>query len=259
MARDRIKIGVTDSGFGGLSVLSELSNIIPEADYVYYGDLLNAPYGSKPPEQIYQFMDEICNFFLGQGVNAIVLACNTATSVSVDKLRKKYPVPIFGMEPAIKPAVLENPDQKVAVLATPLTLREEKFMRLEKSLAAHTILKPVPCDGLATIIDKGNLEEARHYLKPILEKLSEEKVEILVLGCTHYVLIKSLFYEWNANVKLYDGNKGTANHVRRTLTPLPNEGESKLDLFLNGGTEEDFEIAYKYLNTENTTERNYVK
>lgn len=259
MPKERIKIGVTDSGFGGLSVLSELSNTIPEADFIYYGDLLNAPYGNKPPEQIYSFIDEICKFFLGQGVNAIVLACNTATSVSVDKLRKKYPVPIFGMEPAIKPAVLENPDQKIAVLATPLTLREEKFMRLEKSLAVHTILTPVPCDGLATIIDKGNLEEARDYLKPILQNLTEEKVEILVLGCTHYVLIKSLFYEWNPNVKLYDGNKGTANHVRRTLTPLPNDGESKLDLFLNGGTEENFEIAYKYLNTENTTERNYVK
>lgn len=259
MARERIKIGVTDSGFGGLSVLSELSNTIPEADYIYYGDLQNAPYGSKPPEQIYSFIDEICKFFMGQGVNAIVLACNTATSVSVDKLRKKYPVPIFGMEPAIKPAVLENPDQKIAVLATPLTLREEKFMRLEKSLEAHTILNSVPCDGLATIIDKGDLEAARDYLKPILQKLTEEKVEILVLGCTHYVLVKSIFYDWNPNVRLYDGNKGTANHVRRTLIPLPIDGESKLDLFLNGGKEEDFEIAYKYLNTENTTERNYVK
>ena len=259
MARERIKIGVTDSGFGGLSVLSELSNCIPEADYIYYGDLLNAPYGSKPPELIYSYIDEICNFFMGHGVSAIVLACNTATSVSVDKLRKKYPVPIFGMEPAIKPAVLENQDQKIAVLATPLTFREEKFMRLGDALEAHTILKPVSCEGLATIIDTGNIEKARDYLKPILKNLEEEKIEILVLGCTHYVLIKSLFYDWNPNVKLYDGNKGTANHVKRTLIPLPMEGESKLDLFLNGGKEEDFEIAYNYLNTENTTERNYVK
>ena len=259
MARERIKIGVTDSGFGGLSVLSELSNTIPEADYIYYGDLLNAPYGNKPPEQVYGFLDEISQFFLGRGVSAIVVACNTATSVAINKLRKKYSVPIFGMEPAIKPAALENPDQTIAVLATPLTLKEEKFMSLGKSLEKHATLKPIPCDGLATIIDTGDIEKAREYLQPIFKNLEEEKIDLVVLGCTHYVLVKSLFYDWNKNVKLYDGNKGTANHVRRTIIPLPIEGECKLDLFLNGGREEDFEIAYNYLNNQNTNERNYVK
>lgn len=259
MSNSRIKIGVTDSGFGGLSVLSELSNIIPEADFIYYGDLLNSPYGNKPPEDVYNFIDEICQFFIAKDVSAIVVACNTATSVAIHKLRKKYHLPIFGMEPAIKPAVLENPDQKIAVLATPLTLKEEKFMRLGEALAAHTILKPIACDGLATIIDSGDLTKAKEYLEPIFKNLEEEKINIIVLGCTHYVLIKSLFYEWNKNVKLYDGNRGTANHVRRIVTPLPQNGESKLDLFLNGGTEEDFELAFKYLNNQTQTERNYVK
>jgi glutamate racemase len=179
--------------------------------------------------------------------------------VAVSQLRKKYHIPIFGMEPALKPAVLENPDQKIAVLATPLTLREEKFMRLGTSLEAHAVLKSVPCDGLATIIDTGDIDKAREYLQPILKNLEEEKIDILVLGCTHYVLVKSIFYDWNPNVKLYDGNQGTANQVKRILIPLPIEGDSKLDLFLNGGKEEDFENAYNYLNMENTTERNYVK
>ena len=259
MSDTRVKIGVTDSGFGGLSVLSELSNVIPEADFIYYGDLLNSPYGNKSPDQVYTFIDEICRFFISKEVSAIVVACNTATSVAIHKLRKKYHIPIFGMEPAIKPAVLENPDQKIAVLATPLTLKDEKFMRLGEALEAHTILKPIPCDGLATIIDSGDMDAARKYLQPIFKDLEEDKINNIVLGCTHYVLIKSLFYEWNPNIKLYDGNRGTANHVRRIITPLPNEGESKLDLFLNGGTEADFELAYNYLNNETTTERNYVK
>jgi glutamate racemase len=253
------KIGVMDSGFGGLSVLNELTKQIPNADYFYYGDLKNSPYGSKEPDQVYNFCEEICDFFLSKEVNGIVIACNTATSVAIEKLRKKLSIPIFGMEPAIKPAVLENPNENIAVLATPLTLNEKKFLDLEKKLQAETNLKLFSCDGLASLIDKRDTVALDEYLEPIFNTLDSESIKTIVLGCTHYVHIKNLFFKKNPNYKIYDGNEGTVRQVARNLISIPMDRESKLDIFLNGGSESDFETAYFYLNQTNQSEQDYVK
>ena len=248
-----------DSGFGGLSVLNELSKKIPSADLVYYGDLANSPYGEKSKDNVIFYVDEICKFFLSKEVDAILLACNTATSVSVDSIRKKYSIPIFGMEPAIKPAILENPNEIIAVLATPLTLKEKKFLELGKNLEQENRIYSISCAGLSKLIDEANFNEIEIYLKPILEDLQTRKINTLVLGCTHYVLIKNLFLNHNPYFKIYDGNKGTANHIEKTLIPLPIEREASLDIFLNGGSDKDFEIAYTYLNNHLHNEENYVK
>lgn len=131
MGQSRLKIGVLDSGLGGLSVLPGLSSAF-SSELFYYGDLANSPFGPKPTEVVLALTDTICKFLIEkQGVESILIACNTATSASVEFLREKYHIPIFGMEPAIKPAVRDNP-KKVALLATSLTLREAKFDRLKK-------------------------------------------------------------------------------------------------------------------------------
>ena len=259
MSARSIKIGVMDSGLGGLSVLNELTNLIPTAEYIYYGDLKNSPYGNKSPQVIFKFVEEICNFFMGQDVSAIVVACNTATSVAISELRKKFPIQIFGMEPAIKPALLENPNEKIALLATPLTLKEEKYLNLEKSLDAVNRIIPIACDGLATLIDKADFTAIEEYLKPIIEDINKESIRTIVLGCTHYVLIKSIFYQLKNNIHIYDGNKGTANHVSKSLITFPYQIDTRLDIFLNGGTDLDFEIAYSYLNQFQNGDTNYVK
>ncbi len=259
MNKNFLKIGVMDSGLGGLSVLNELSKKIPSADLVYYGDLANSPYGEKNKDEVISYVDEICKFFLTKNVEAILLACNTATSVAVDLVRKKYSIPIFGMEPAIKPAILENPNEQIAVLATPLTLKEKKFLELGKILEQENQIYSISCKGLSKLIDHANFYEIEIYLKPILEDLKIRKINTIVLGCTHYVLIKNLFLNYNPYFKIYDGNKGTVNHIEKTLIPLPIEREASLDIFLNGGTEKDFEIAYTYLNNHLHNEGNYVK
>lgn len=255
-----------DSGFGGLSVLNELTEVIPEADYIYYGDLANSPYGTKEPDTVIRFCDEICQFFLQEEVSAIVLACNSATSVAAEFLRKKYPVPIFGMEPAIKPAITENPGKRIAVLATSLTLKEKKFQALCRQLNStddvfheDSLIKPVGCDGLATLIDKGDIAGSAWFLSPILSSLKEEGINTLVLGCTHYILIKPLFYDHDLEIKLYDGNRGTANHVRKNVVILPSDRDSKVELYLNGGTEDDFNLAYHYLSMGKDERKTYVK
>ncbi|MCE9500187.1 MAG: glutamate racemase [Leptospira sp.] len=244
------RIGLIDSGMGGLSVLKDISISLGDSEYVYYGDLHNSPYGGKTPEQVIKFTTEAVEYLLTLEVNAVLVACNTATSVSIKTLREKYPIPIFGMEPAIKPALLENPGKRIAVLATPLTLKEEKLNMLEKSLNAEELIIRVECEGLATLIDKGEMKQAEEFLKPKLESIISDGVDIIVLGCTHYVFLKRFINIFYPKLKVYDGNSGTVAHIKSSLQIEGDpESESKLDLYFNGGSEIDFDIAQKYLNS----------
>ncbi|MEM7184050.1 MAG: glutamate racemase [Spirochaetota bacterium] len=256
-----LKIGVMDSGLGGLSLLQELSEIMPSNHYLYYGDIANSPYGSKTKEEVRYLTQVVCEFFMREGVHAIILACNTATSVSAEKLRQKYTVPIFGVEPALKPALELQPSDKVAVLVTPLTAKEKKYELLQNSLASKNLLTTIPCKGLATLIDRGNPKEIEDYLQPILLHLEQSKIRRIVLGCTHYVLVKEQIANLYPQAKLFDGNEGTARHVYKTLGYQGmTDSQVQLDLFLNGGTEKDFELAHSYLNnTERKGEIRYVK
>ena len=252
-------IGVMDSGFGGLSVLSELAREYPSADYIYYGDLLNSPYGEKNKDRVLKLTEDVIQYFIHEKVDGILIACNTATSAAALELRSRYSLPIFGMEPAIKPAILENKEKKIAVFATGLTLKEEKFSRLEKSLGAGNVIIPIACDGLAGLIDREDIVSCNEFLSPILEDLSERGVNIFVLGCTHYLLIRQLFYSKDKNVILYDGNQGTINHIGQSLSlPTNLDRETRIDLVLNGGGEEDFQIAYRFLNSNPREDKRYV-
>ncbi|MDX1961488.1 MAG: glutamate racemase [Leptospiraceae bacterium] len=258
MKKSRFVIGVMDSGMGGISVLNELATEVSSCDYIYFGDLANSPYGNKDREQVLKFVENSISFMTEKGANAVVLACNTATSAAVAHIRANHSFPIFGMEPAIKPAIEENPNEKVAVLATSLTLKEEKFSTLGKTLNAGEKLFPINCDGLATLVDREDIAGAREFLLPIFENLEKEQIQTIVLGCTHYVLLKPIILEWNKNVKIYDGNTGTTRHVKSSLGVSSEDRESRIDIFLNGGTEYDLEIATRYLNL-NPKEERYVK
>ena len=136
-------IGVFDSGLGGISVLKELRSLMPQEDYLYYGDSSFAPYGVKTKEEITKRCRSICAFFISQGVKAVVIACNTATSACVKELRTLYPdLPIVGMEPALKPAVDGRHQQHVLVLATQFTLKEKKFEQLMSRFNGKILILP---------------------------------------------------------------------------------------------------------------------
>ena len=131
MSTDNRPIGVLDSGLGGISVLRELVKLMPGEDFIYYGDSANAPYGTRTPEEVIDLTKKDVEFLLERGAKAIVVACNTATSAGIQILRERYTdIPVIGIEPALKPAVLSKQNPKVLVMATPMTLREEKFHHL---------------------------------------------------------------------------------------------------------------------------------
>lgn len=214
-------IGVFDSGVGGISVLRELVKIMPEEDYVYFGDSLNAPYGTKDLEEVRELTIRNVEYLMELGAKSVVVACNTATSAAVAILRKKYPnLPLVGIEPAIKPAAVENPGARIVVMATPMTLRQEKFQKLMARYEDQIQIVPLPCPGLMEFIERGDLEgdDLRKYLTELFWSVNHEPVDGVVLGCTHYPFARKLIQEsLGRNVTIYDGGPGTAREMKRRL------------------------------------------
>lgn len=232
MQRNRLPIGVFDSGVGGVSVLRELVRLMPGESYIYLGDSKNAPYGTKSHEEILHHASECADYLVGRNIKALVVACNTATSVCIEPLRKRYPdMPIVGIEPAIKPALECADNSTVAVMATPLTLKEDKFLRLVESSGAGERIVPLPCPGLMEIVEKGlsDKTEAYKYLEELFKGMPVP--DAIVLGCTHYPFLKAILKSILPSVRIYDGGEGTAKQLKRLLDA---GGISNPDL--SGGT-----------------------
>ena len=210
------KIGVFDSGIGGVTVLKEIVKILPNEDYICYSDSKNNPYGDKSDNEIISLCDNIVKFFIHQNCKAIVIACNTASAKSVQFLRRKYPNIIFiAIEPAYKMVHDYSYNSKTLVMATKGTIESEKFNLLYHKYDNHkTIL--LPCIGLADIIEDGKTTEIRKYLRTHLEKY-KGNVETVVLGCTHYPLIQNLIEDVLGQVTFYNGAPYLAMHLKDVL------------------------------------------
>lgn len=214
-------IGVFDSGVGGISVLKELVKQMPDEDYLYFGDSVNAPYGTKPLAHIRELTFRNIEMLLNKGAKAIAIACNTATSAAVADLRRMYPeLPLVGIEPAIKPAVLYKEGSRIIVMATPMTLRLEKFKRLVGTYKDKAEIIPLPCPGLMEFVESGNLfgDDLHRYLTELFWSVDNEKIDSIVLGCTHYPFVKAAIKKVvGEETAIFDGGEGTAREMKRRL------------------------------------------
>ncbi|MBS7527135.1 glutamate racemase [Fusibacter paucivorans] len=214
------RIGIFDSGLGGLSVMAAIHQLMPNESLLYYGDSKNAPYGIKTKEAVYDRSKEICDLFIAEGCKAIVIACNTATSAAVTKLREVMPVPIIGMEPAIRPA-LRMTKGKVLVLATAMTLKEDKFNLLVQDMSAESRILRWPAPDLVTLVenDFDNENLVTEAVSKCFASLKDtEKPDAVVLGCTHFVFLKrEIETYFNHEAVVIDGNFGTAQQLKRQL------------------------------------------
>lgn len=226
-------VGVFDSGVGGISVLAELRRILPKEDFIFFGDTAHAPYGTKPPEEVLGYVRGVMEHLLDQGVKAVVIACNTATSVAAAELRAQYDLPIIGIEPALKPAHELRHGGKILVLATPVTLKLEKFARLMERYGEGAC--PLPCPGLMDLVEKEAFEDAKRYLQELFSPFSMDEVDAVVLGCTHYSFLRPVLSQiLPAHIPVLDGNQGTARQMARVLadrglTNLTGEGSVRLE------------------------------
>jgi glutamate racemase len=218
----KLKIGFFDSGFGGITVLYEALKQLPEEDYIYYGDTINAPYGVKPKDIVRKYILEAVDFIIKQEVNAIVVACNTATSIAIEELRSKYNIPIIGMEPAVKPATeisfLKN--KRVLVTATPLTIKEEKLKNLIDKLDNEARVDLLALPKLVEFAEALEFNEnvVMPYLKKEFSVYDMEQYGTIVLGCTHFPYYRNIFKKLAPkNVDIVDGNQGTINNLKRII------------------------------------------
>lgn len=217
----RAPVAVFDSGLGGISVLRELVRTLPRENYLYFGDSLHAPYGTKTPQEVVDLSLQAADRLLSQGAKALVVACNTATSAAIRTLRKTYPeLAIVGTEPAIKPAVERHPGGRVLMLATAMTVQEEKFQRLKAQYDDQAQIIPIACSGLMEYVEQGVLRgaEVEGYLLDKLEPYLKVPIDAVVLGCTHYPFLRGAIRRIvGRRPEIIDGSIGIARQLERRL------------------------------------------
>ncbi len=216
-----MKIGVFDSGKGGTTVLEAIKRILPEEEYYYIADSKNCPYGNKTKSELLQITSEIVDELKGWGAEIVVIACNTATTNCIEDLRKKYPELRFvGVEPAIKLAT-NTGARKILVMATPGTIESERtVVLLNRNKKSGQEIELLPCPGLAEAIE--NSDDIQKTLENVLKKVLAQanKYDCVVLGCTHYPLIKDKIQRFFPNALMLDGGDGTAMQVKRLVENL---------------------------------------
>lgn len=249
-----IKIGFFDSGIGGISVMTYAREKIPSADYIYYADTDHVPYGLKTREEIISYSDDAVRYLIQNGASAVVIACNTATSMAVEELRRKYDIPIIGMEPAVKPAARFHPGEKILVCATPVTIAGEKLHSLIDHYFTDSdttpTLKPLP--GLVTFAEQAifDTDTICAYLADNID--NKEQYSAVVLGCTHFPYFRDSFRKFfGSHIDLIDGTVGTVNRLMAVLDELgyKENGISGTVTYVRSGREitEDAELRYFHL------------
>lgn len=252
-----LPIGFVDSGLGGLSVLREAVRVMPNEDFIYFGDSANAPYGTKEQEVIRELTFHAVDRLLDYGIKGLAVACNTATSAAVRPLRNRYPeLPIVGIEPAIKPAVMNNHGGRILVMATPMTIKQNKYHKLLEQYEAGAEIVSVPCEGLMEFVEEGNIDsdELDTYFDIHLTPYLTENTETIVLGCTHYPFLKHHIRSFlkGRNIALIDGSLGTSLELKRRLEEkgLLKDTENPGSVVIQNSSpnSEMIELSYRLLN-----------
>lgn len=244
---------VFDSGVGGISVLRQLRKRMPDEKFLYFGDSANAPYGSRPTEQVRKLtLDAVAALTARYPIKAIVVACNTATAAAIEALRASYAgCIVVGIEPALKLAADHHPTGHIGVMATEVTLREEKFDHLAHRFDKDCVIDKIPAPGLVERIEAGEGDSAatlcylRELLRPYIGKL-----DALVLGCTHYPFVKhNIQAVLGPRTEVVHGGEGTARETERRLAKagLLHEGKGETLLLSSAAGSEAIALARKLL------------
>ena len=239
---EQLPVGVFDSGLGGLSVLAEIRQLLPNESLVYVAASAHVPYGEKTAEQIIERSILLSGFLLDQGAKALVVACNTATAAAIKVLRERWPgLIVVGMEPAVKPAAERSVNGKIGVLATTGTLRSAKFAALLARYSAQVQVFTQPCPGLVERIEAGELHSraTRELLAGYVQPLLDSGCDSLILGCTHYPFIKPLLAEMvGEQIAIIDTGAAVARRLHQLLgeAGLLAETRSNADVFYTTGS-----------------------
>ncbi len=247
-----LPVGFMDSGVGGLAVLKTAVEALPHEDFLFYGDIGNAPYGSRGDEEIRALALGAAAHLVNQGVKALVVACNTATSAAIEEIRARYAeIPVLGMEPAIKPACEALPGGRIAVMATPAALRMRRFQDRLGHFSTSAEIIPVPCPGLSRLIEERGPESraTQDYLKELFKTYLSDGVDGVVVGCTHYIYVEKLIRRLAGTDQLFNGAQGTVRHLEHRLASLGllrGEGGGQVTLQATEGSEAELPLFHRF-------------
>ncbi|MBW7475384.1 glutamate racemase [Paenibacillus oenotherae] len=235
-------IGFFDSGIGGLTVMADSIRKLPTQDFVYIADRLNVPYGTKSKDEVKTYIIETTDLIIQEGIDALVIACNTATSIAVAELRERYSIPVIGMEPAVKPAVEMNRETglRVLVFATPLTLKQPKYYALVSRVDDLNIVDSLPLPELVNYCEslQFDREIMSDYFREKLSAYDLSRYGMVVLGCTHYSFYRDILREvLPPHIGIIDGNMGTVRRLQAMLYRIgiaDGDGSGQVKLMCSG-------------------------
>lgn len=214
-------VGFFDSGMGGISTLRALVKTLPNENYLYLGDSIHAPYGSRTEDDIRALTIQNVDKLIEQGCKAIVIACNTATAAAVKQIREKYPdIPIIGLEPALKPAVLSKPHPRVVVMATPYTLKSEKYQKLKEKYEDQAEIISLPCPHIVSYVEKLELDspELEAHIRSYFAPYMDRPIDGIVLGCTHFPFVtRTIRKVVGPGPEFFDSGIGVGKQVQKML------------------------------------------
>ncbi len=215
-----MKIGVFDSGVGAIPIINAIQKELPELEIIYKDDREHLPYGNREIQEIHGLVRPIFQQFIDEGCQAIVIACNTVTTNLIKQLRREFPVPMVGMEPAVKTAAQATKTGKIAVFATPRTLSSERYADLKRNYAQGVEILEPDCSQWSQMIESNNLN--RNKIANTIEKMCQKGVDEIVLGCTHYHWIEYLIDSVSAGrAQVIQPTKPVVNQLKRALEQLP--------------------------------------
>ncbi len=246
-----MKIGMFDSGIGGLTILHTAIRMLPQEAYFYYADTDHVPYGTKSVEEIQTYSDAAVGFLEGLGCDAVVIACNTATSAAAAYLREKYSIPVIGIEPAVKPAVEKGGNRRILVIATPLTTREKKLHDLVARVDNRHMVDLLALPELVAFAEHGEFDSPAvyDYLKTALREIDPAQYETLVFGCTHFNhFAKALKEIMGPDIHMIDGSIGTIRHLQYRMKEAGKTSEEQFSVafYQSGRKVEDAETLAFY-------------
>jgi glutamate racemase len=247
-------IGILDSGVGGLTVLSAIVKELPHESIIYIGDSQNTPYGKKTEEEIYHLSKRLIEFLLKKEVKLIVIACNTITVSCLERLRTDYPdIPIVGTVPVIKTAAAVSKNKRISILSTTRTAQSDYQKHLIEEFANDCVVFNNGTDALVPLIEQGKVEseEMADALKKVLSQFSNEDIDVLALGCTHFPFLEKQMQEFlGPSVQLLDSGGAIARQVKRVLEhndSFAAEGDGKIEIYTTGNKEISKKLAQKIL------------
>ncbi|MBI3601448.1 MAG: glutamate racemase [Candidatus Omnitrophica bacterium] len=258
-------IGVFDSGLGGLTVVKELLAVLPDENIVYFGDTARVPYGTKSRETIIRYSREIVGVLLKYKVKMVVVACNTASSLALDVLKKECPVPVVGViDPGAKKAALSTKSKKVGIIATSSTIKSGQYARRLKVFEPRVRVMSQPCPLFVPLVEEGWLANdiTRRVAHEYLDELKKAGVDTLILGCTHYPLLKrTIASVMGPGVMLIDSAREVAlevKHILRIQDILRAESSHTRHLYLVSDEPDIFKYrAVRFLGTSVKNVRQY--